>query len=99
MPNRFEQVDEVVPDAITVVLEQTAMGQWANILVPHAAAPMIGEDWKSEKLAPKDALSNAVKFANKLKVAIVIYDPDAIWKPEWGDLYREADDDAGAENT
>lgn len=99
MANRFEQVDEPVDDAITVVLEQTASGQWANILVPHHAAPSVGDDWKSDNLPPKDALSNAVKFANKLKLAIVVLDPDAVWKKEWGELYREADDEPGAEHS
>ena len=99
MTNRFEQVDEPVDDAITVELEQTPNGQWAKIHVPHHVAPRLGEDWTSESLAPKDALSNAVKFANRLKLAIVIVDRFGLWKREWGELYREPDEDSGADHS
>jgi hypothetical protein len=34
MANRFEQVDEVVEDAVTIALEQRADGQWAKSLLP-----------------------------------------------------------------
>ena len=34
----------------------------------------------------------AVKLANELKLAIVVADPDGLWKKEWGELYREQDD-------
>ena len=42
----------------------------------------------SEPIPPKDALSGAVRLANKLKLAIVVVDPDGVWKQEWGELYR-----------
>ena len=42
-----------------------------------------------EPMPPKDALSGAVRLANQLKIAIVVQDPDGLWKPEWGDLYRD----------
>lgn len=97
MTNRFEQVDEPVDDAINVVLEQRANGQWANVVVARNAARMLAEDWTSEDLAPKDALANAVKFANQLKLDIVIVDRDAIWKKEWGELYRDEGGDGPGE--
>ncbi|SRR5579883_65785 len=96
MANRFEQVDEVQPDAITLVLEQRGDGQWAKVHCPMSAAPALTEDKVSDSLPPKDALSGAVKLANQLKLAIVVVDRDAIWKKEWGELYRwTGDDDAG----
>jgi hypothetical protein len=88
MPNRFEQVDEVQPDAIAVVLEQRIDGQWAKVFCPASAAPGAPGDRMSERSAPKDALSGAVKLANQLKLAIVVVDPDGVWKKEWGELYR-----------
>ena len=97
MANRFEQVDEPVDDAINVVLEQRANGQWANILIAHNAARLLPKDWTSEDLPPKDALSNAVKFANKLKLDIVIVDRDGVWKKEWGELYRDEGGEAPGE--
>ena len=46
-------------------------------------------DRASDSAAPTDALSAAVKLANELKLAIVIVDPDKVWKKEWGELYRD----------
>ena len=40
-------------------------------------------------MPPKDALSGAVRLANQLKIAIVVQDPDGVWKQEWGELYRD----------
>ncbi len=92
MANRFEQVDEIVPDAITIILEQRSDGQWAKVFCPRSAHDALLEDRISEPIAPKDALSGAVKLANELKLAIVVIDPDAVWKREWGELYRWQDD-------
>ncbi len=95
MANRFEQVDDVVGDAITIILEQRSDGQWAKVFCPSSAHDALLADRMSESLAPKDALSGAVKLANELKLPIVVLDPGAVWKKEWGELYRwhdEADD-------
>ncbi len=92
MANRFEQVDEIVPDAITIILEQRSDGQWAKVFCPSSAHDALLEDRMSEPIAPKDALSGAVKLANELQLAIVVLDPDAVWKREWGELYRWQDD-------
>jgi hypothetical protein len=95
MANRFEQVDEVVGDAITIVLSQTSEGQWAKVICPKSAHESLAADQVSELIPPKDALSGAVKLANRLKLAIVVLDPDGVWKPEWGELYRGQDDAEG----
>ena len=92
MANRFEQVDEPVADAITIAVEQRADGQWARVYCPRTAHPSLTVDRVTEPIAPKDALSGAVKLANQLKLAIVVVDPDGVWKPEWGELYRWRDD-------
>jgi len=92
MANRFEQVDEIQPDAITVILEQRGDGRWAKVHCPASAHSGLGKDTTSESMAPKDALSGAVKLANELKLAIVVVDPDGGWKREWGELYRWRDE-------
>ncbi len=92
MANRFEQVDEVVGDAITIALEQRPDGQWAKVVCPKSAHETLTVDRVTEPMPPKDALSGAVRLANQLKLAIVVVDPDGVWKPEWGDLYRGQDD-------
>jgi hypothetical protein len=95
MANRFEQVDEIVQDAITVSLEQRPDGQWAKVVCPRSAHESFAADRVTEPLPPKDALSGAVRLANDLKLPIVIHDPDGVWKKEWGELYRVDDDGAG----
>jgi hypothetical protein len=90
--NRFEQVDEQQPDAINLTLAQHSDGQVGTIHCPLTA---LGEratkDVDSGELPARDAISTAVKLANELKLAIVVLDPDGVWKKEWGDLYRYDD--------
>jgi hypothetical protein len=95
MANRFEQVDEVVGDAITIALEQRPDGRWAKVVCPKSAHETLAVDRVTEPMPPKDALSGAVRLANQLKLAIVVVDPDGVWRPEWGDLYRGQDDAEG----
>jgi len=92
MANRFEQVDEIQPDAITVTIVQRGDGQWAQVHCPVSAVPTLPKDVVSEPMAPKDALASAVKLANEFKVAIVVTDPDDVWKKDWGNLYRYDDE-------
>lgn len=94
MANRFEQVDEVVADAVTIVLSQQADGQWAKVYCPRTAHASLKADRITEPVPPKDALRGAVKLANELKLAIVVADPDGLWKKEWGELYREHAEEA-----
>ena len=89
MANRFEQVDEVVGDAVTLVLSQRADGQWARVVCPKSAHESLTADRVTEPMPAKDALSGAVQLANQLKIAIVVQDPDGVWKKEWGELYRD----------
>ena len=89
MANRFEQVDQVVGDAVTLVLSRGADGQRARVICPKSAHESLAADRVTEPMAPKDALSGAVRLANQLKIAIVVQDPDGVWKKEWGELYRD----------
>jgi hypothetical protein len=96
MANRFEQVDQPVADAVTVILKQRADGQWAKVACPKRAHPSLVDDEISESLPPTYALSNAVKLANALKIEVVVVDPNGIWKKEWGKLFVDEDGDASA---
>ena len=93
MGNRFEQVDEFQQDAITLALEQRSEGRWAYVVCPAAAVEgRLPKDFRSDDMAPIDALKAAVQLANELKVAIVVMDRDGIWQKEWGELYRWEDE-------
>ena len=95
MANCFEQVDEVVGDAITIVLAQRPDGQWGKVHCPRSAHESLSADRVSEPVPPKDAVSGAVRLANEMKLAIVVVDPDGVWKTEWGELYHWQDDPEG----
>lgn len=89
MSNRFEQVDEEQQDAINLVLAQTAQGQVGSVRLPHAIAPdAMPGGLDSGEISTVDAYRTAIRLANEMKLAIVVLDPDGIWKKEWGDLYR-----------
>lgn len=93
MANRFEKVDELQEDAISIILEQRAEGQWAKIHCPRAAVQgRLPKDYNSPDMPPVDALATAVKLANDLKAPIVVVDRDGIWKKQWGELYRWEDE-------
>jgi len=87
--NRFEQVDEIQEDAITVTLgkyEETAYG---TVTMPSALSQgQVSQALTSGRVPAKDAFRNAVKLANDMKAPIVVFDPEGLWDPEWGDLYR-----------
>jgi hypothetical protein len=89
MANRFEQVNEVVGDAVTLVLSQRADGQWATIVCPKSAHESLTADRITQPMPAKDGISGAVQLANQLKIAIVVQDPEGVWKQEWGELYPD----------
>lgn len=87
--NRFERVDEVQPDAITLELAPQGNHEVAKVHVPAEVAPgRLDEDQTSPDLPKKEAFRSAVKLANDLKAAIVVMDLADQWDEEWGDLYR-----------
>jgi hypothetical protein len=90
--NRFERVDEVQPDAITLSLSKEGDQDGGIVIFPASASNgRLTEDRVSQRLPLRDSFRAAVKLANEMKVAIVVLDPDNIWSSEWGDLYRAMD--------
>jgi hypothetical protein len=90
--NRFERVDEVQPDAITLSLSKEGDQDGGIVIFPASASNgKLTEDRVSARLPARDSFRSAVKLANEMKVAVVVLDPDNLWNSEWGDLYRPAD--------
>jgi len=90
--NRFEQVNEVQPDAITLVLKRDNEGASGSVVLPAAASGgRLTTDQISTQLPAQDAFRSAIRLANDLKIAIVVCDPEGVWKAEWGDLYQPID--------
>jgi hypothetical protein len=94
--NKFEQVDEVQPDAITLSLMKEGDREAGVVIFPASASGgRLAEDQVSGRMSALDSFRSAVKLANEMKVAIVVMDPDGIWQSQWGDLarYEEGDDE------
>lgn len=90
--NRFEQVDEMQPDAITLSLLKDGESSVGTVTCPAAiAGGRLAVDTTSERLPAKDAFRSAVRLANEIKAPIVVHDPSSLWQNEWGDLYRPVD--------
>jgi hypothetical protein len=98
--NRFEQVDDLQPDAINLTLIQKSDGQVGIIHCPKTAAPdKLPADLTSEEIPVRDAVVRAIQLANSKKIPIVVIDRDNIWKSEWGELWRyqeEGEEEGGA---
>ena len=89
--NRFEQVDEVQTDAVTVQLWRHDGESYGRITGPvSVGGGRISRqiDLLDEPLTAVQALSEAVRMANEEQVRIVVVDPDGVWQPDWGTLYR-----------
>lgn len=94
MANRFERVDELAPDAITLSLTRGQAGASGVVVCPQSAMPgRLARDYRSESFPAKDALVQAIKLANDVKLAVVVMDPDNVWRDEWGELYLWMGDD------
>jgi hypothetical protein len=93
MANRFEQVGETQPDAITLSLSRSATGEVGVVILPASASGgRLAQDQISNELPAVDSFRAAVKLANEAKVPIVVLDPEGVWKKEWGELYTPVDD-------
>jgi hypothetical protein len=88
--NRFEQVDENQPDAITLTLLRWEGAEAAVVNCPaNLTGGQLVNDFVSDEMAPVDAFRTAIRLANDIKAPIVVIDPDGLWQAEWGSLYRE----------
>ncbi len=90
--NRFETVDEVQDDAITLELAAGGDPEMARVHVPGPGTAPAGEPVEAEKvsepLARKDAFRGAIQLANTMKMPVVVMGDESAWDPVWGDLYR-----------
>lgn len=86
--NRFEKVDEVQDDAITLEMAPGGDGDLARVHVPSGDDGAESAPNTSEPLPKVDAFRGAVKLANTLKLPIVVMGDEASWDTAWGDLYR-----------
>ena len=94
--NRFERVDESADDAMTLVLRRDGEKLYGVVSCPRSATGgRLPKDFTSDALPLKEAIRSAIGLANQFKVALVVHDPDDLWQPEWGSLYRYEDEEPG----
>ena len=87
--NRFEQVDGLQADAITLSLGERDGKSFAKIACPaELAGGHLVNDFVSDELEPVEAFRSAVRLANEIKAPIVVEDAQGLWPEEWGELYR-----------
>ena len=92
--NRFEQVDAPPDDAMTLSLRREGEKMYGVVTCPASVTTgRLPRDFASDEMPLKDAISSAVRLANEMKAPLVVCDPDGLWQDEWGELYREGDDD------
>jgi hypothetical protein len=92
--NRFEQVDDIQPDAINLTFAKKGDAEVGSMHIPKTAAtPALPADLTSEDAPAEKALVAAIQFANARKIPIVVIDRDNVWKSEWGDLWRYEEND------
>ena len=90
--NRFEQVDEMQPDAITLALSKDEGNPYGVVTCPAlVSGGRLAEDTRSDPLGPVEAFRSAIRLANEIKAPLVVMDPQGLWQAEWGELFREAD--------
>ncbi len=90
--NRFEQVDEPQPDAITLSLSARDGETYGRISCPaDLAGGHLVNDFVSDALTPVEAFRAAVRLANEIRAPIVVEDTQGLWQDDWGVLYREED--------
>lgn len=90
--NRFERVQAIQDDAITLELAPAGDPEMARVHVPSALG---GTTEASAERSPKtsdvlpkvDAFRGAVQLANTMKAPIVVLDAHDAWLETWGDLY------------
>lgn len=87
--NRFEKVDEVQDDAITLEIAPGGEPEMARVHVPPAEEKAEVSVQKSSEPLPKiDAFRGAIKLANTLRMPVVVMGDENFWDTTWGDLYR-----------
>ena len=90
--NRFEQVHTPQPDAITLALLSRDGQRYGTVTCPTGVSGgRLQEDVTSGEIGDVDAFRSAIRLANEIQAPIVVLDPQGLWNPEWGDLYREVD--------
>jgi len=83
--HRYEQVDHPSNKAVTLTLGTNSGRDRGEVTEPtkiNLGQPQPGS------LTPTKAFAMAEKLADQTGLPLVVVDPNSIWNPIWGELYR-----------
>jgi hypothetical protein len=87
--NRFEQVDDIQDDAITLSLWKVDDFMYGTVTIPGGLGDgKVTTDMTTDRMPLKDAFRGAIRMGNEIKAPVVVSDPDGLWQTEWGELFR-----------
>ena len=89
--HRYEQVDQPLNKAVTLTFGTNGGRDRGGVTGP--AEMIFGQQTalripQPGSLTPTKAFAMAEELADQLGLPLVVVDPNGIWNPVWGELYR-----------
>jgi hypothetical protein len=89
--HRYEQVDHPSNKAVTLTFRTNGGRDRGEVTGPTKITlgqQMVVGTPQPGSLTPTKAFATAEKLADHLGLPLVVVDPNGIWNPVWGQLYR-----------
>ena len=99
--HRYEQVDHPSNKAVTLTLGTNGGRDRGEVTGPTKiilGQQMVACTPQPGSLTPTKAFAVAEKLADHTGLPLVVVDPNGIWNPVWGELYRSTGPRAGGVN-
>jgi hypothetical protein len=96
--HRYEQVDQPPNNAVTLTFRKNGGRDRGEVTGPTkiiSGQHVVLRTPQPESLTPTKAFAMAEELADQLGRPLVVIDPDGIWNPVWGELYRSTGPRAG----
>jgi hypothetical protein len=99
--HRYEQVDHPSNKAVTLMFRTDGGRDRGGVIEPTKiifGQQMAVRSSQPRSLTPTKAFAIAEELADHLGLPLVVVDPNGIWNPVWGELYRSTGPRAGGVN-
>jgi hypothetical protein len=99
--HRYEQVDHPSNKAVTLTLRTNGGRDRGEVIGPNRLnldQQMSYASLNWDALTPTKAFAMAEKLADHTGLPLVVVDPNGVWNPVWGELYRSIGSRAGGVN-
>ncbi|MET0710433.1 MAG: hypothetical protein ABWY82_26860 [Tardiphaga sp.] len=96
--HHYEQVDHPSNKAVTLTFGTNGGRDRGGVTGPTEI--IFGQQMVAQggSLTPTKAFAMAEELADRLGLPLVVVDPNGIWNPVWGELYRSTGPRAGGVN-